>query len=142
MVGGFATAATAGAPAPVDVIFTVTSSTTIDVRVADGTTFITMDRTGVLAGTFGGTTADRITLMVRSDGTTVVRGAGTCACSLDGLTGTMEYRLVGSGVYPTSADGRWLVYGGTGGLTDLHAEGPWTTTDFVHAELRGSYHLD
>ena len=138
VAGPLALRADAAKPQPVDVTFTVTSSTTVSVRTADGNTFLALDRTGVLNGTISGTTSDRVKLVVRLDGSTVVQGAGTCLCAVGDRTGTISYRIEGTGVFPASASGRWVMFAGRGGLADVHAEGSWTTSDFVHADLEGS----
>ena len=136
-----ATPASAAPPAPVTGTFALVTSTTTSIRTADGNTFITVNRTAALSGTFTGTTTDTTTLVMHSNGTTSLRGAGTCICTVEGRSGTLEYRFEGSGVFPTSGSGRYVVGQGTGGLAGLHAEGPFSGT-FLVAEVGGHYHFD
>jgi hypothetical protein len=129
-------------PSPVTGTFAVVTFTPTSTRTADGNTFITGTRTAVLAGTFTGTTTDTVTLVMHSNGRTSLRGEGTCAaCTVDGRTGTFDYRFEGSGTFPTTASGHYVVRHGTGGLEGLHAQGPFSGSFFV-ANLGGRYHFD
>ena len=121
--------------------FAVITATTTDVRTANGTTFITVERTASISGTFTGIATDTVVLVMHSNGTTSAHGAGTCVCSVDGRTGTFDYRFQGSGTFPTTLSGRYVVGHGTGGLEGLHAEGPFDGTFFV-ATTRGQHHFD
>jgi hypothetical protein len=133
--------ASARPPSPVTGTFAVVSVTTTSTRTADGNTFITLTRTAVLSGTFTGTTTDTVMLVMHSNGTTSLRGAGTCFCTIAGRSGTFDYRFRGSGIFPTSGSGRYVVGHGTGGLAGLHAEGPFSG-DFAVANLGGRYHFN
>jgi Protein of unknown function (DUF3224) len=133
--------ASARPPSPVTGTFAVVSVTTTSTRTADGNTFITLVRTATLSGTFTGTTADTVTLVMHSNGRTSLRGAGTCVCAIAGRSGTFEYRFRGWGVFPTSGSGRFVVGHGTGGLAGLHAVGSFSG-DFAVATLAGRYRLN
>lgn len=133
--------AAATPPTSAESTFAVVAATTTDVRQANGNTFITVERTAAISGTFTGTAKDTAVLVMHSNGTTSVHGAGTCVCSVDGRTGTFDYRFRGSGVFPTSLEGRYVVGHGTGGLEGLHAEGPFSGSFFV-AVTRGQHHFD
>jgi len=133
--------ASATPPTSVTGTFSVVSITTTSTRVADGATFVTAERTSVLSGAFNGTATDTIELTMHSNGTASVRGAGTCVCTVAGRTGTFDYRFNGSGIFPTSASGRYVVGQGTGGLAGRHAEGPFSG-DFAVANLGGQYHFE
>lgn len=135
------TPASATPPSPSTGTFAVVSATTTDVRTADGNTFITVSRTAVISGTFTGTATDTVLLVMHSNGTTSARGAGTCACSIEGRSGTFDYRFQGSGTFPTELSGQYVVGHGTGGLEGIHAQGPFSGTFFV-ATLGGQYHFD
>jgi hypothetical protein len=132
--------ASASPPSPVSGTFAVVTATTTSTRTADGNTFITLTRTATIAGTFTGTTTDNVTLVMHSNGTTSLRGAGTCVCSLGALTGTIEYRFNGKGTFPTSASGRYVAGRGTGGLAGFHAQGPFSG-NFQVVNLGGRYHI-
>lgn len=136
-----ATPASATRPSPTLSTFAVVAATTTDTRTADGNTFITVRRTAVLTGTFTGTTTDTVVLVMHSNGTTSANGAGTCVCSVEGRTGTFDYRFRGSGTFPTSLSGRYVAGHGTAGLKGLHAEGPFSGT-FLVASVGGQYHFN
>jgi hypothetical protein len=133
--------ASATPPSPVAGTFTVVTITPTGTRTAGGNTFTTFVRTASLTGTFMGTTTDTGTLVTHRNGTTSVRGVGTCACSVEGRSGTFAYRFSGSGTFPTSLSGRYVVGHGTGGLAGLHAVGPFSGT-FLVATVGGRYHFN
>jgi hypothetical protein len=133
--------ASATPPSPVTGTFAVTSAITTSVRTADGNTFITVQRTALISGTFTGTATDTVLLVMHSNGTTSARGEGTCVCTVGALAGTFDYHFQGSGTFPTSLSGQFVVGHGTGGLEGLHAQGSFSGTFFV-ASLDGQYHFD
>jgi hypothetical protein len=110
-------------------------------RTADGNTFITVERTAALAGTFTGTATDTVRLVMHSNGTTSIRGEGTCACTVEGRAGTFDYRFVGAGTFPAFVSGQYVAGHGTGGLEGLHGRGSFSGTFFA-ASLDGQYHFD
>jgi hypothetical protein len=132
--------ASATPPSPVTGAFTVVTATTTSTRTAGGNTFITLTRTAVVSGTFTGTATDSVVLVMHANGITSLRGAGTCTCTIEGRSGTFDYRFQGSGVFPTSGSGHYVVGHGTGGLSGLHAQGPFSG-DFTVANLGGRYHF-
>jgi hypothetical protein len=133
--------ASATPPSPVTGAFAVVTVTTTSTRTAGGNTFITLPRTAVVSGTFTGTSTDEVLLVMHANGTTSLRGEGTCVCTVEGRSGTFDYRFGGSGIFPTSASGRYVVGHGTGGLAGIHGEGPFSG-DFAVANLGGQYHFD
>jgi Protein of unknown function (DUF3224) len=133
--------ASATPPTPVTGTFAVVTATPTSTRTADGNTFTTLTRTAALSGTFTGTTTDTVTLVMHSNGTTSLRGAGTCVCTVEGRTGTFDYRFSGAGTFPTSVVGRFVAGHGTGGLEGLHGQGSFSGNFFV-AVLDGQYHFD
>jgi hypothetical protein len=133
--------ASATPPSPVTGTFGVVTATPTSTRTADGTTFTTLTRTAFVSGTFTGTTTDEVLLVMHANGTTSLRGEGTCVCTVDGRSGTFDYRFRGSGIFPTSGSGTYVVGHGTGGLAGLHAQGPFSG-DFAVATLGGQYHFD
>jgi hypothetical protein len=141
LAAGAAVPASASPPSPVAGTFAVVTANTTSVRTADGNTFITLIRTAALSGTFTGTATDTVTLVMHSNGTTSANGAGTCLCSIEGRSGTFDYRFRGSGTFPTSLSGRYVIGHGTAGLEGLHAEGPFSG-DFFVAQVGGRYHFD
>jgi hypothetical protein len=133
--------ASATPPSPIAGTFAVVTATTTSTRTAGGNTFITLTRTAVLSGTFTGTTTDEVLLVMHANGTTSLRGEGTCVCTIEGRSGTFDYRFGGSGVFPTSGSGRYVAGHGTGGLSGFHAEGPFAG-DFAVSNVGGQYHFD
>ena len=133
--------ASATPPSPVIGTFAVVTATTTSTRTAGGNTFVTLTRTAVVSGTFTGTTTDEVLLVMHPNGTTSLRGEGTCVCTAEGRSGTFDYRFRGSGIFPTSGSGTYVVGHGTGGLAGLHAEGP-VSGDFFVANLGGRYHFE
>jgi Protein of unknown function (DUF3224) len=128
-------------PSSVTGTFAVVSLTPTDSRTAGGNTFTTAQRTAVLSGTFNGTTTDTVQIVEHANGTTSVFGVGTCVCTIDGQTGTFEYRFQGSGTFPGDLSGQFVVGRATGGLQGLHAQGTFDGTFFV-AEVGGRYHFN
>lgn len=133
--------AAATPPTPATSTFAVISAVPIDSRTANGNTFLTFLRTASISGSFTGIATDTISLVMHSNGTTSVHGAGTCVCSVEGRTGTFDYRFQGSGTFPTTLSGRYVVRHGTAGLEGLHAAGPFSGSFFV-AVTGGHYHFD
>jgi hypothetical protein len=128
-------------PKPSVDTFALVSSTTTSVRSADGNTFLTVTRVASLTGTFTGTTTDTVIVVMHSNGTTSIRGEGVCTCSVEGRTGSFEYRFRGAGTFPTFASGQYVVMHGAGGLEGLHGVGTFTGS-FAVAVLEGTYHFD
>ena len=133
--------ASATPPSPAEGTFAVVNATTTDVRTADGNTFITATRTASISGTFTGIATDTVVLVMHANGTTSARGEGTCVCTIEGRAGTFDYRFEGSGTFPATLSGQYVVGHGTAGLEGIHAEGPFSGTFFV-ANLGGQYHFD
>ena len=133
--------ASATPPSPVNATFAVVTATTTSTRTAGGNTFMTLTRTAAVSGTFTGVTTDDVLLVMHANGTTSLRGTGTCTCTVDGRSGTFVYGFRGSGIFPTSGTGRYVVRHGTGGLAGLHASGPFSG-DFAVSTVGGRYHFD
>jgi hypothetical protein len=133
--------AAATPPTPLSGSFAVVTATQTSVRTAGGNTFITLERVASISGTFTGTATDTVKLVMHSNGTTSLRGEGTCVCTVEGRSGTFDYRFGGAGTFPTSASGHFVSGHGTGGLAGLHAQGTFTG-DFFVAILQGQYHFD
>jgi hypothetical protein len=133
--------ASATPPSTLSGTFAVVTATATSTRTADGNTFTTFERTAALSGTFTGTATDTVTLVMHSNGTTSLRGAGTCVCTVDGRSGTFDYRFNGTGTFPTSASGQFVLGHGTAGLAGLHAQGSFSG-DFFVANVDGKYHFE
>jgi hypothetical protein len=140
-VAALAAPAAATPPSPVAGDFAVVSFTPTSTRTAGGNTFITGVRVAAISGTFTGTATDTVHLVMHRNGTTSIRGSGTCICTIQGRSGTFDYRFEGGGTFPTSASGQFVVGHGTGGLEGVHAQGSFSG-DFFVATLEGQYHFD
>ena len=142
-----ATAALTAVPAavtpskPTTGTFGVIAAAPTETRTADGTTFITLQRTAMLTGTFTGVTTDTVNVVMHANGTTSIHGVGSCVCTVEGRTGTFEYRFRGAGTFPTSVSGTYVAGHGTGGLEGLHGVGRFSGT-FLLAALDGQYHIE
>jgi hypothetical protein len=140
-VGLAAMPASASPPIPSSGEFSLLSAVTTSTRTARGNTFLTVSRTAILTGTYKGTTTDEGTIVIHKDGSANLRGSGVCVCTVDGRSGTFEYRFSGTGIFPATLDGHYVIGHGTGGLEGLHAQGPFSGT-FVAVTYGGQHHFD
>lgn len=140
-VGLAAAAAIAGPPLPSSGTFSLVTANVTSTRTVGGNTFLTVSRTAVLGGTITGTSTDEVRIVIRKDGSATIHGSGVCVCTVDGRTGTVEYRFQGSGTFPATLDGHYVIGQGTGGLEGLHAEGPFSGS-FFSVVYGGQHHFD
>jgi hypothetical protein len=133
--------AAASPPTPSAGTFSLVTATVTSTRTAGGNTFLTFERTAALTGTYAGTSTDEARLIIHSDGSANITGSGVCACTVDGRSGTFEYRFQGRGIFPASLDGHYVIRHGTLGLEGLHAEGPFSGT-FLAVAYGGQHHFD
>jgi hypothetical protein len=131
--------ASASTSSPASGTFTSLTVTITSTRTDGGNTFVTANRTAALAGTFTGPATETDTIVFHSDGTTIVHGQGMCACTADGVSGTLSYRIESSGTFPTSVSGQYVAHG-SGGLAGLHAEGPFSG-NFAAVTYGGQEHF-
>ena len=109
-------------------------------RFADGNVFLTQIAVSQAFGTFTGTMTQEATLVIHPGGTVNFRGITTCVCTVDGRSGTLTFRVVGSGVSATEERQIHLFgFQGTGELTGLHAELSFETATSSYS---GIYHFD
>ena len=106
--------------------FTVTFAPT-ETRTADGNTITEFAITGTLTGTLTGTFTGTERIVVHPDTTANASGVITCVCTVEGMTGTVEFVFNG-----TSAGtglpivGQFTSQNGTLGLSSLHAQGTFS----------------
>jgi hypothetical protein len=131
----------ASPPMPSAGTFSLLTATTTSMRTADGNVFLTIQRTAALTGTYMGTTADEVRLVIHKDGSANITGAGVCVCTVDGRSGTLEYRFSGKGTFPAILEGNYVIGHGTGGLEGLHAQGPFSGS-FLAVTYGGQHHFD
>jgi hypothetical protein len=131
--------ASASPVSPASGTFSPVTMAITSTRTDGGNTFVTANRTAVLTGSFAGPTTDTVTIVFHADGTTSVHGQGTCACTVDGISGALSYQFVGSGTFPSSASGQYMLQG-LGALAGLQAEGPFSGT-FQTVTYSGQLHF-
>ena len=115
-------------------------STATVVRTAGGNTIIANTLTGTIAGSFTGTfTADFTTIAHSSGQANDVHGTFICTCSIAGRSGSVTFRLEGTGS-PSVTELRAETIGATGGLEGLHSN---VTVDVAGAAAAysGTAHL-
>lgn len=142
LVAGMAAVPVAASPPmPSSGTFSLLTATVTDTRTADGNTFLVIERTAALTGTYTGTSTDEVRIVIHQDGSANITGAGVCVCTVDGRSGTAEYRFSGRGTFPAILDGHYVIGHGTGGLEGLHAEGPFSGSFFA-VSYGGQHHFD
>ena len=122
LIGG-AGAAYASQPTAASGTFTVAAITSFELRPAGQVTIIEQTTTGVFAGTLTGTFEDAIKAVVNPTANKVVQGlgAGTCLCTVEGKSGTVDYVFSSRGPFDGQFfEGRMVISGGTGDLSGLH----------------------
>jgi hypothetical protein len=140
-VGVAAVPALASPPTPSSGTFSLVTATVTSSTTAGGNTFLTVTRTAALTGTYTGTSTDEARIIIHADGSASITGSGVCACTVDGRSGTIEYRFEGTGIFPATVDGQYVIGHGTGGLEGLHAEGPFSGS-FMAVAYGGQHHFD
>lgn len=140
-VGVVAIPALASPPTPSTGTFSLVTATVTSMKTAGGNTFLTVTRTAALTGTYTGTSTDTARIVIHADGSANITGSGVCACTVDGRSGTAEYRFEGSGIFPAVLEGHYVIGHGTGALDGLHAEGPFAGS-FTSVVYGGQRHFD
>ncbi len=106
------------------------------IRVADGNVFYHHHDTHYLTGSFVGSAAESGTIVLNpSTGRGVAFAFLVFTGSVGGAEGTFIFEIDGTISLP-SIKGRWVVFGGTGGLAGIHGEG---TFYFANAFGEGTY---
>jgi hypothetical protein len=112
----------------------------LDMRVADGNTFIIATQPFTVVGTLTGTEVLTFHEVNHPDGTVNIQSFGVFTGTVNGISGTVGSRNVSTGDN-NSQEGHLILFDGTDGLATLHAEGTFT---FVGAAgtYSGSFHFD
>lgn len=99
---------------------TVTSS-----READGNTFLTLTAKETITGAITGAATVQFNQVIHSSGESNLKGLITCACSVGGQSGTVEFRFEGTGAGTAASplDGQFVIQNGSGGLAGLRGDG-------------------
>jgi hypothetical protein len=121
--------------------FGPTGSGTITTRTADGNVIIDIAaRPGAFTGTFAGTYSEDLRIVVHKDGSDNFSAELTCACVVDGRTGTMTVKLDGTGSLPGGTfQAHYRIVAGTGDLANLRGEG---MLSFPPPTYSGEHHFD
>jgi hypothetical protein len=109
-------------------------------RTAGPNTFIELTETGELDGTFSGPYEAHQSIHLRKDGSMVLQGVVTCECVVEGRAGTLTFRINARGTMD-DFEGRYVIIGGTDGLSNLHSQGSFEGTD-VGGTYTGRFHFD
>lgn len=143
LAAGFA--ATAGATKP------GAASGTIEVGSIDFTShvegsneFVHITSTGITTGTLSGPQVAEYDEVVHPTGNSTLQGSVICEpCTVDGRTGTVVFRQVGTIVGdPFFLDVRSVAVSATGGLAGLHANLVILWDGVGPATYSGTYHFD
>ncbi len=96
----------------------------VDMRTADGNTFMDTTENTVWYGTLSGTSFDVGKVVIHPSGNWNYRAIGDFTGTVDGKSGTLQMLLVGSRPDAISEwQGTWVILSGTGELEDLHGQG-------------------
>lgn len=139
--------AQASPPAAANATMTVTAITGFTATPAGANTFIHQTTEGVFAGALIGTFEDELKGVVHPNGRVTAQGTITCACTVDGRSGTLTFVQVSSGDFASQTlEGRAVITGGTGDLANLHAtfdmEGTVDPNGLATITFTGRMHFD
>lgn len=102
------------------------SSEIVDIKVAGCNTFAKTIEEGIWTGTFEGTSVENGQVVLHCSGAFSFNAIVSFEGSVDGKYGTMVMSVVGSRPDGFSDwNGRFVILGGTGDLTNLHGQGIW-----------------
>jgi len=121
--------------------FTPASPPTIlEIRVADGNTFIIATQPFTVVGTLTGTEVLTFHEVIHPDGTVNIQSFGVFTGTVNGIPGTVLSRNVSTGDN-NSQEGHFTLFDGTDDLATLHAEGTFTFVGSA-GTYSGSFHFD
>jgi len=119
---GLVGVAMASPPTPASGTITQTGITAIEVRMAGPNVIIEQTTVGNVSGTLNGTFEDTIRVVIHPNGGFTALGKGSCECTVDGLSGVVEYVVSDTGEeingIPTF-EGRQVITGASGDLSGL-----------------------
>lgn len=151
MVLGFLLAggslAQASPPAAASATMTVTAITGFAATPAGANTFVHQTTEGVFTGALIGTFEDELKGVVHPNGRVTAQGTLTCACTVEGRSGTLTFVQVSSGDFASQTlEGRAVITRGTGDLADLHGtfdiEGTVDSNGLATITFTGRMHFD
>ncbi len=116
----------------------LTSLTVTEIWYADGNTFGTTEGTEIHHGVQEGTVTLTSTFAIHPSGNFTYNGIGTCACTVEGRTGTFVYRFEARGDSLSSpAVGTFTILHGEGDLATLRGHGTFEGSSYTF-----DYHFD
>jgi hypothetical protein len=121
----------------------ITGQTVTSARQAGPNTIITGATTFVLTGDVSGAAVYEFRQVTHADGSFTSSGIVTCACTIDGKTGTEVLHVAGGGSLgpPVLFSGQATVIDATGGLEGLHGVFTFDQVGFT-ATYEGQVHFD
>jgi len=115
--GGVAQAAP---PTPASGTYTATTIISFEVNQVGPNTVIEQTAAGIVSGTLSGTLVEEIKAIVHPNGVVPGQGTFTCACTMGGESGTLEFVVATIGDFATQTfQGRAIITSATGDLTGL-----------------------
>jgi hypothetical protein len=113
--------------------FTTTLTSLVTVLTVDGNTIFNVAGTIVPTGTFSGSGPIAFLLLVRATGQDYFLGHFTCSCTVLGQSGSIVVGFTATGVFGVGGplSGHYTILSGTGGLANLHGQGPFSGTQTV-----------
>ena len=129
----------ANATTPTTVTGTFTASfTVLSITSSDGNTIITVSEIATLSGFFSGTRVAQGSEIIHPDGTFNAHDTGIFTGSAKGVAGTVVITGESNGIGGTGS-GDFIVGQGTGGLSGVHAQGPFQFAATGPASTTGTY---
>jgi hypothetical protein len=117
--------ALAGPPTEVGGVLTYTPSI-LDVRVADGNTFLHTSEEALWTGNFEGDSTEDGRVVIHSSGFWSYKAISSFEGTVDGQSGTLEILMAGKRPDALSDwQGRWVILSGTDELANLRGRGTW-----------------
>ena len=110
--------------------FTTTVTSLVPILSADGNSAFDLAGTIVVTGTFSGSGPIAFAVLVRASGQDNFLGQFTCSCTVAGHSGSIVIGFTATGVFGVgnSLGGHYTILSGTGGLANLHGQGPFSGT--------------
>ena len=130
-------------PEAVTGTITLVSSLVTSSRQAGPNTISTAVNTIVIAGDVSGTATFELRQVTHGDGSINTHGVATCACTIDGMSGTVVFNVAGTGSLgpPFTFSGTAVVLSADGDLEGLHG---WFTFEQVDvtSTYEGRIHIE
>jgi len=105
--------------------FTFAAAPASPPRTAGGNTFLSLTGTESISGSITGLATVQFTQVTHPSGEANINGVITCACTVGGRSGTVEFLFEGRGAGTAASpfDGQFVAQNGSGGLSDLRLDG-------------------